>query len=301
MRSANLFFLLSAAQGVYSWGDLGHRTVAYLAQKYLTNDGAQLVSNLLGGEDISDAALWADTIKRRHGYTFTAEWHYIDAKDDPPTTCGVKYSRDCKANPGCVVSAIANMTGRVNDASLDADQQTEALKYIIHFIGDIHQPLHTEAMDRGGNGIPVCFDSRCSHTNLHGIWDKEILHKRIGLKESAKDAEIQPAAAKWADALFSGNSATGLTTVDECTDVSAAQTCALAWATEANAYICSYVLKNGADWLEQNDLGGDYFDGAAPIVDDMISKAGIRLGAWLNALAAARFSALPLVVQNEEL
>lgn len=64
---------------VAAWGSLGHRTVAYLAQKHLTDDGAAFVNNLLGNEDISDAALWPDEIRRTRGWTFTAEWHYIGA------------------------------------------------------------------------------------------------------------------------------------------------------------------------------------------------------------------------------
>lgn len=80
MRFVNSLPFLAAIPLVHGWSELGHRTVAYLAQKYLTDEASKLVNSLLEndqGYDISDAALWADSIKRRPGYTHTAVWHYI--------------------------------------------------------------------------------------------------------------------------------------------------------------------------------------------------------------------------------
>ena len=176
--------------------------------------------------------------------------------------------------------------------------QKEAVMFLIHFIGDIHQPLHTENASRGGNDIHVCFDSDCSKMNLHGVWDTEILLKHIGLRHGADDGEEKDAAAKWADELYNMNQARGMTTARECTNPQSAQTCALKWATEANKWICKYVLTNGTAWLEENDLGEDYYEGAVPIVEDLVGKAGLRLGSWLNAIAAARSSRVSLVAQT---
>lgn len=72
-----LSLALSTIPQATAWGSLGHRTVAYLAQKHLTTDGAAFVNNLLGDEDISDAALWPDQIRRTTGWTYTAGWHFI--------------------------------------------------------------------------------------------------------------------------------------------------------------------------------------------------------------------------------
>ncbi len=72
-----LLSLLSILQHASCWGSLGHRTVAYLAEKYLTPEGSSFLNTLLNGEDISDASLWADEIRRTHGWTFTSGWHYI--------------------------------------------------------------------------------------------------------------------------------------------------------------------------------------------------------------------------------
>ena len=72
-----LSLVLSIVAPATAWGSLGHRAVAYLAQKHFTADGAAFVNNLLDGEDISDAALWPDQIRRTRGWTFTAGWHFI--------------------------------------------------------------------------------------------------------------------------------------------------------------------------------------------------------------------------------
>jgi hypothetical protein len=159
--------------------------------------------------------------------------------------------------------------------------------YLIHFIGDIHQPLHDEAISRGGNEIHVCFDNRCSKENLHGIWDTDIIHKINGLKHTEKHNQEKDAAAKWADQLYSSNQAQGADIMRECVDLQNPEKCSIQWAEEANAYVCSYVMQPGVEWLESNDLGGDYYTGAVAIVESQISKAGIRLATWINALAGA--------------
>lgn len=156
--------------------------------------------------------------------------------------------------------------------------------YIIHFIGDLHQPLHTEHLARGGNDIHVCFDDHCSRENLHSIWDTAIAHKMNGLRRSETHDTTKAAAAKWATELFELTQRMGVPT-SECADVRDPERCALGWGQESNALVCSYITKPGVEWLENHDLGGSYYEGAAPIVAAQISKAGARLGAYVNALA----------------
>lgn len=113
-RGSTLLLLSWLTLGFYirlaaCWGTLGHRTVAYLAQQYFSSETGTYVNDLLEGEDISDAALWADIIRHTPLGAGTAGWHYIDAKDDPPRKCAVNYRRDCQEDEGCVVSAITNM------------------------------------------------------------------------------------------------------------------------------------------------------------------------------------------------
>lgn len=195
----------------------------------------------------------------------------------------MKYDRDCADKGGCVISAIVNQTALLQDVTQDRTTRNEAMKYLLHFLGDVHQPLHTEAIDRGGNQIKVCFDGSCRKTlNLHEVWDTEIPKKINGLRHEPKDDEEKEVAKNWADEMF--RSGGRVKTCDFT--ASSTQECALQYAKETNKYVCSYVLKEGVDGLEGQDLGGDYYDGAAPIVEAQILGAGQRLGAWINAVAA---------------
>lgn len=189
------------------------------------------------------------------------------------------------------------------DTSNDFIDRKEALMYLIHFIGDIHQPLHTEDKDRGGNEIDVRFDGR--KENLHGIWDSDILHKYRGFSQTLPKPREKIAAAQLANELYRAqqaglcNADTRCNLAEECSDLSTAQKCALRWASEANCRICTHVLQPSVEWLEEHDLGDGYFESAVPVVVELLGKAGVRLGAWLNALAAAQ-SPEGLVVQDFE-
>jgi hypothetical protein len=105
-----LWSLIVLPSLVLCWGDLGHRTVGYLSAKYMTTSGLAFFNDVIKPTttfDISDAAVWADRIKRNRPNT--KEWHFIDAQDNPPSDCKVNYNRDCAGRDGCVVSAILNM------------------------------------------------------------------------------------------------------------------------------------------------------------------------------------------------
>ena len=110
--------ILLFASYALSWGDIGHRTIGYLSQQYMTPQAVQLLNSIIQPNDrfdISDAAIWADQ-HRIGGWAYTYNWHFLDARDSPPTQCNVNYRRDCDTRdecdehqqPGCVVSAIVN-------------------------------------------------------------------------------------------------------------------------------------------------------------------------------------------------
>lgn len=278
-----LFFLLSLTSLIpqaLSWGSLGHRTVAYLALSYLTPNASTYVSSLLNSQDISEASLWPDKVRHMPQFNHTAGWHYIDANDSPPTQCGVNLNRDCDVSDGCVVSAIANQTRRILDASSTHADKGQALRYLLHFFGDVHQPLHTEAEGRGGNDIDVLWRQR--RTNLHAVWDSDIPAKRAA-KEKGEDEKV--VARDWANELFEVDRDHEGSLEGECHTLEKAVECSLDWADEVNQWICDYVLKDDVEGVEGKDLSTEYYEGAVPIVDLLIGKAGRRLGAWINALA----------------
>lgn len=103
-------FLLAALPGAHAWGGLGHEAVAYVATNFVHSDTKAYFQNLLGDDSdnyLASVATWADSFRYSHEGRFSAPLHFIDAEDDPPHSCSVKFERDC-GEKGCVVSAIKN-------------------------------------------------------------------------------------------------------------------------------------------------------------------------------------------------
>jgi hypothetical protein len=94
---------------ITSWGNLGHRAIAYLAEKYLTTPGHAYIQQLLGDRDISDAAIWADFYKYTPSGRHTSSWHFINAHDDPPNSCRLELELDCSGKEMCIITAISDM------------------------------------------------------------------------------------------------------------------------------------------------------------------------------------------------
>ena len=153
---------------------------------------------------------------------------------------------------------------------------------MLHFIGDIHQPLHTENMDRGGNEIEVLFDGK--KTNLHSVWDTltpNKMRKREEWGGGGKESE-EEAAYLWALELYNSDKKKDDLS-GECTGDAA--DCALEWAGEANKWVCEYVLKDDVEGVKGKDLGGKYYEGARDIIDEMVRKGGRRLAVWVKLMA----------------
>jgi hypothetical protein len=148
--------------------------------------------------------------------------------------------------------------------------------------GDIHQPLHTENLARGGNSIPVLFNGH--HQNLHHLWDSSIAETLVGGNSFRH-------AASWADSLhteiLTGRWANSSSTWGECLDPKRGDDCALAWATETNTWMCKYVLPmTWPDGFDGVELNGTYYEGAVTIVEEQVARAGFRMAGWLNAMFA---------------
>ncbi|RMD44729.1 hypothetical protein DV735_g413, partial [Chaetothyriales sp. CBS 134920] len=254
-----------------------------------------MLNTLLLGQDISEAALFADKVAHIPSFAYSRGWHYIDAADDPPRSCGINMARDCRRAPGCIVSALANHTARILNPALPRWARGQSLRFVLHFVGDVHQPLHTEALARGGNEI---------------AW-----RRRDEWFDKTRPAESEEEAAfLWALDLFrsdpdardlSGECGFNPTTPsynEDDNDDGGIVECVLQWAQEANQYVCDYVLKGGVDAVSGPgvDLGQEYYQGAKDIVDIQIRRAGRRLAKWLDVLAGqwAEEIEQQLVVQN---
>ena len=140
----------------------------------LTPAARARVLEILGpGNTMASVASWADEVRRARPET--GPWHYIDIPLDKPR---LDMERDC-AKGDCIVSAISRFRQVLRDPATPAEQRTEALMFLIHFVGDMHQPLHSsDNHDRGGNGVQVQFHDR--PTNLHSFWDSGLLGRLAG-------------------------------------------------------------------------------------------------------------------------
>ncbi|KAF7303550.1 putative nuclease S1 precursor [Mycena indigotica] len=279
---------LGAARGVRGWGTLGHATVAYVAQNFVEPEvaaWAQGVLNDTSSSYFANIASWADTFRATAAGKWSAPLHFIDAQDSPPTSCNVNFARDCTA-AGCSISAVANYTQRVGDGRLTAANTAEALKFLVHFIGDITQPLHDEALDVGGNTITVTFDGFTTD-NLHSDWDTFIPQKLIG---GSSLADAQAWATTLTTSIKSGAFkalAPGWVAASKLSDPVGSAT---AWAADANALVCTVVMPNGVAALQQGDLFPTYYNGVVPTVELQIAKGGYRLADWLNKIFAANIA-----------
>lgn len=168
---ASLLLLLVMCADALAWGSEGHRIIADIAEQYLEPATARQVRDLLAVENattLAEVSNWADEIRPQRRET--APWHFVDI---PLQASGYDASRDCPRG-ACVVAQIDRFVAELRDQHLPPRQRLEALKFVVHFIGDVHQPLHaSDNNDRGGNNVKVLFDGRA--TNLHAVWDTWLL------------------------------------------------------------------------------------------------------------------------------
>jgi hypothetical protein len=236
----------------HAWGAAAHRLIAEAAYGQLSPAARAAVDDLLAlepGATFESISTWADEV-RSPG---TGPWHYVNLPRD--SGCMYGATRDCP-DGRCVVGAIERQTAVLSSGAQGAER-LKALKYLVHFVADIHQPLHAGyGDDRGGNLYQVRFNGR--GTNLHAMWD-------VGLIEAWPGGV----------AALRASVMSGAATTDGAADVAA-------WAEES----CRIVSAPGF-YPDGHILGTDYVERAAPVVVDRLQLAGRRLAATLN-LALAR-------------
>ena len=173
MKKLFNFCLIGVSVILISWGFKGHRAIATIAQKHLTSNTAYVVSAYLKGESMADVATWADENRNNT----TAPWHFLNLPLGLTHEQFVKFVSESDNN---VYTAILKAEATLKDKSLSADQKNEALKYLIHLVGDAHQPMHiSRKEDKGGNTIQVRFDDK--GTNLHSLWDSKLIDHEVGI------------------------------------------------------------------------------------------------------------------------
>jgi hypothetical protein len=179
-------FCFALVQQCFAWGREGHRLTAMVAEDYLTPLAQENVRYLLGKQSLADVSSWADEYREDHRET--ARWHFVNI---PGSASSYDRVRDCPEPDNdpqskwrdCVVDRILYFEEQLQSSSTDKKQKAFALKFLVHLVGDIHQPLHAIGEARGGNDIhAILFGTmQCgerSECNLHGAWDEGLLEHR---------------------------------------------------------------------------------------------------------------------------
>jgi len=177
-----LALILSSSPG-FPWGYEGHQVIALIAMKYMTADAQARAGDLLDGSAIDAVANWADDY--RHDYRETGPWHYIDI---PLADSKIDLARECP-DGDCVIAKTQQFLAVLKDPKADKDAKAQALRFVIHFVGDLHQPLHDEDNgDKGGNTRYVVFERHPD--DLRWIWDTGLL-EHINRNPAAFAAELE--------------------------------------------------------------------------------------------------------------
>lgn len=249
--------LAVSAPAAFAWGPDGHRIVGAIAQAHLTPEARATVIDLLADEaepSLAGVANWADEIRPEEAWKYTGPWHYVNL---PDLECHFAATRDCP-DGNCVIGAIERQMQRLADTGIARQQRIEALKFVTHFVGDAHQPLHAGLRtDRGGNDFRIRFHDE--DWNLHSVWDSLILRAPV-----ARDGG-------WAATAQRLGASAPVLAVDAPE----------AWAEESCRLIRSAHIYPG-----KHRIRGAYLRQQRPIVEQRLQTAGMRLAALLNAALA---------------
>jgi hypothetical protein len=279
-RAATIALLLGMmpANG-WAWGREGHRLTALVAEQYLTPEARAQVAKLLATdssskETLADISSWADEYRNNHPET--APWHYVDipgaqSKFDRDRDCPLS-SADAKSPwRDCITDRMLYFEGRLGDTSLPVTERAMALKFLVHLIGDVHQPFHALGDDRGGNNIRVSFlgSSQCGTftCNLHGVWDDQIIEHQELSEKKYTDLLVQQIRDNHWD-RFSGGEP-------------------VSWAQVSHHYAMQALAPQGAL------LTREYVLEETKVVDAQLALGGLRLAHVLNRILGEPEAAQP--------
>jgi hypothetical protein len=281
IRAAPWVLALALSAPACAWGPEGHRVVGDIAERYLSAGTRAQVAELLKNDRLADGepsgrrtlgevASWADEIKDFDWGRRRASWHY----DDVPLCADPEYARYCRGGR-CASAQLARQIAILGDARARPRARNEALKWVVHLIGDIHQPLHAaNHADRGGNTVQVSFfDQRDNppygSLNLHAVWDVHMAAKLIADRGGERALVSAPIGESDRRAWEQG-------TVEVWIGESHALARDRVYATLPVPAACGEKIAGVVP------LGERYYASAAPVIDLQLRKAGVRLARVLN-------------------
>ena len=266
--------LLAVAAPAFGWSKQGHQLVGELAERDLTPAARAEVQRLLAGEPnptLAGVSTWADEIRAQSRTTgnplgeLSSRWHYINFER---AGCDYVPARECPGG-NCVIGAINAQRAILADASQPLQARREALKFLVHFVGDAHQPMHAGFRhDRGGNNFQLNYRGKGAPkgegTNLHSVWDYWLVQS-AGLDNAAYTARLLQSPLPEGTRL--------------ATDNPAAE-----WTLES----CRLIASESA-YPRKRRITDAYLDLHRPTAEKRLRQAGARLAALINgALDAGR-------------
>ena len=299
-HSRVLFRLLLAAciggvgADAVAWGDKGHEIVAAIAYARLTPATRKIIDAMLASDndkltapDFVSRATWADRYRdgdrnttKKH-YLATRQWHFVDIEIEggtldeacnhhPPLPPGAPAS----AGPAkdCVVDKIDQFTAELHDPVTTKAEKLLALKFLMHFVGDLHQPLHAaDHHDSGGNAVPVLYGHRTVPDKLHAYWDHHLV-EMLGTDPKKVAATLN-----------------NVITADQASQWSLGKPADWAEESFARAKTVVYDFNGVGTFVDDEGHTGErlnalYDSRALSVVKEQLSKAGVRLAATLNAM-----------------
>jgi len=276
-----LLGLWMPAGNALAWGEEGHRMVGVIADNYLTPEARRQVLALLKYDRLADAqpsqrgtlgeiAYWADEIKDTPWGKRRSAWHF----DDIPVCAAVETSQYCKKG-ACASAQISRHLDMLANKRELLGRKNEALKWVVHLMGDIHQPLHAATHgDRGGNTVQVSFFGERDNPpygtiNLHAIWDVHMVRRLIRDK-GGENAIVSSGISDTERAAWERGS------ISEWVNESHEFARAVVYSSLPVAFSCSGRIERVLT------IDQAYYSRAAPLMESQIRKAGIRLARVLN-------------------
>jgi len=260
MKKIFLAALTIGALFLISWGFKGHQAVGTIAENHLTPQAKENVKALLGTQSMADVATWADEVRNEPAFKTTAGWHFVDL---PLGLTFDEFSKEVKAQgENNVYGAMQKARIVLTHPQSTRAQKIEALKFLIHFVGDAHQPMHVSRKeDKGGNTIQVQFDNQ--GTNLHSLWDSKLIdHEGLSVAEMSKQ-------------------------YDQATDAQIRQwqkDQTMQWLWESY----QITTKLYAEAESNNKMDEGYYKDHIGIIRQRIDQAGIRLAGVLNDIYSGK-------------
>ena len=236
---------------VFAWGQIGHRVTGAIAEHHLSEQAQQQVKAILGVETLAQASTWPDEMRSnpsKYWKKTASPWHYVTVPKD------ATYQQVGAPKEGDAVTALANFRKTLLDSKASLEQKQHALRFIVHIIGDLHQPLHAgNGTDRGGNDRKVEFFWKDS--NLHRVWDTGLIDRqKLSYTEWSQ----------WLQASITPEDKQAWSSIDP------------------NVWIKESTEIRDRIYPEGDRISWDYAYQNVPVVKARLKQAGVRIAEYLN-------------------